>query len=266
MLCYVLTRLSVPPIKRRMSHIARIFVDSPLKAGAVIDLDEAQSRYLLKVMRLSEGALVRVFNGADGEWACTLVRQGKTARLTASRQTRPQTDGPDIKLLFAPIRRTRTELIIEKATELGVSDIQPVRTAYTQISKLRLDRFALIAAEAAEQTERLDLPRLKDLASLADVLADWDPAIPLIYCDEGGTAAAMEDHGDRLKNAPCGLLIGPEGGFSPKEQQMLRSLDFVVPITLGPRILRAETAAIAALTLWQSLFGDWREAPYLPED
>lgn len=248
-----------------MSHIARIFVDSPLTDGASIDLDEAQSRYLLKVMRLSDGALVRAFNGVDGEWACALVRHGKTARLTASRQTRPQIEGPQVTLLFAPIRRTRTELIIEKATELGVSEIQPVRTDFTQISKLRLDRFSLIATEAAEQTERLDLPLLRDLVPLARALADWDPAIPLIYCDEGGRAAAMEDYGDRLRNRPCGLLIGPEGGFSPKEQQMLRSLEFVVPITLGPRILRAETAAIAALTLWQSLFGDCREAPYLPE-
>lgn len=265
MLCYALTPLHTRPIDQAMSHVARIYVPAELRAGSPVELDHAQSLYLLKVMRLNEGALVRVFNGRTGEWACALSKSNKTAIVTPTRQTRPQYSAPALELLFAPIRRTRTELIVEKATELGVSLIQPVRTAYTQTNKLRLDRLTVIAIEAAEQTERLDLPDICDLSPLSSVLAGWDPSTPLIYCDEGGAVGSLVEQKDRLADKPCGLLIGPEGGFSPAERQMLRQLDFVMPITLGPRILRAETAVISALTLWQSLFGDWQEAPYLPE-
>ena len=248
-----------------MSHIARLYVEMDLSRAASIRLEDAQSRYLLKVMRLSEGAKVRVFNGRDGEWVCALSREGKSAVLTPQTQTRAQYTGPELMLLFAPIRRTRTEFIIEKATELGAARLQPVRTEYTQTSKLRLDRLESIAIEAAEQTERLDLPEIAEMAPLSSVLADWNRSIPLVYCDEGGSVAALSEQSAALKGKPCGLLIGPEGGFSQRERQMLRGLDFVVPITLGPRILRAETAVVAALTLWQSSFGDWQEAPYLAE-
>ncbi len=248
-----------------MSHIARIYINHPIEAGVAISLDDGQSRYLMKVMRLSDGAMVRAFNGSEGEWACTLSAQGKKAVITPDKQTREQETGPDLTLLFAPIRRTRTELIIEKATELGVKTIQPVTTEYTQFNRMRVDRMELLAIEAAEQTERLDLPAIAEPISFDKAISAWNPAIPLIYCDEAGTAAPMSEHADQLKGRACGILIGPEGGFSSKEREQLRSTDNVVPITLGPRILRAETAVVSALTLWQSLVGDWQQAPYLPE-
>ncbi len=249
-----------------MSHIARIYVDHPIEAGIAISLDDGQSRYLMKVMRLSDGAKVRAFNGSDGEWACTLSAQGKKAIITPDKQTRSQETGPDLTLLFAPIRRTRTEFIIEKATELGVKTIQPVITAYTQFNRLRVDRMELLAIEAAEQTERLDLPSIAAPAPFEKTLSTWNPSNPLIYCDEAGAAAPMSERVDQLKGRSCGILIGPEGGFSSKEREQLRLMDNVVPITLGPRILRAETAVVSALTLWQSLVGDWQKAPYLPEN
>lgn len=248
-----------------MSHIARLFVDSALECDQEIRLPEGQSKYLLRVMRLNEGAKVRVFNGADGEWLCRLKPDGKTAVLAPLQQVRPQTRGPDLTLLFAPIKKARTDFIVEKATELGVSEIRPVFTDYTQASRIRTDRMQAQVIEAAEQTERMDLPQIKDGSTLDKTLADWDPAVPLIYCDEASSAEPMANHLNQLRDRPAGLLIGPEGGFSPKERKMLRALEFVIPITLGPRILRAETAVVSALTLWQSLLGDWQKAPYLPE-
>lgn len=248
-----------------MSHIARLFVDQPLHAQQAVSLPDAQSKYLLRVMRLSEGAQVRVFNGADGEWRCRLSIDRKTALLTPEIQIREQSAGPDLTLLFAPIKKARTDFIVEKATELGVSCIQPVITDYTQSQRVRTDRMHLLAIEAAEQTERMDLPEIQDAAALMQTLASWDRDTPLIFCDEGGDAAPLAARANQLANKPAGLLIGPEGGFSPKERERLRALEFVIPITLGPRILRAETAVVSALTLWQSVVGDWQQAPYLPE-
>ena len=154
---------------------------------------------------------------------------------------------------------------MEKATELGVAQIQPVFTDYTQSSRIRTDRMRLIAIEAAEQTERMDVPEIQDGARLSHALEAWDKDAPLLYCDEAGTAAPLSVYATQLADRPGGILIGPEGGFSPNERKMLRALDYVIPITLGPRILRAETAVVSALTLWQSEVGDWQKAPYLPE-
>jgi 16S rRNA (uracil1498-N3)-methyltransferase len=248
-----------------MSHIARLFVDQPLQAGQAVPLPEAQSRYLLRVMRLTDGAEVRLFNGTDGEWRSALSADRKTAVLTPLVRIRDQVSAPQLSLLFAPIKKARTDFIVEKATELGVSDLQPVLTAYTQTQRVRTDRMRLLSIEAAEQTERMDLPEVFEAAPLPKVLAAWEPAKPLIYCDEGGEATPISEQANRLVGKPAGILIGPEGGFSPKEQEMLRALEFVIPITLGPRILRAETAVVSALTLWQSLVGDWQKAPYVPD-
>lgn len=248
-----------------MSHIARLFVDTPLQAGAAVRLPEAQSKYLLRVMRLVAGAHVRVFNGKDGEWLCDLVPEGKTAVLLPKQQLRQQEGPGALTLLFAPIKKTRTDFIVEKATELGVNEIRPIVSDYTQASRVRTDRMRLLAIEAAEQTERMDLPTIHEGEPLQRALAAWNSEVPLIYCDEASNAAPMANQLDRLRDRPAGLLVGPEGGFSPKERKMLRALDFVIPITLGPRILRAETAVVSALTLWQSLVGDWQKAPYLPE-
>ncbi|MEM9180112.1 MAG: 16S rRNA (uracil(1498)-N(3))-methyltransferase [Pseudomonadota bacterium] len=248
-----------------MSHIARLYVDAPLKEDVEIGLPEAQSRYLLRVMRLNEGAHVRVFNGADGEWDCTLSVRGKVAMLNPQKQTRQQISGPDLTLLFAPIKKARTDFIVEKATELGVRAIHPVMTEYTQTHRVRTYRLRTLAIEAAEQTERMDLPEIFEAESLAKTLSAWDPDVPLIYCDEAAEAAPLSQYREQLTGRGAAILIGPEGGFSPKERKMLRELAFVLPITLGPRILRAETAVVSALTLWQSQVGDWQKAPYLPE-
>mgnify|MGYP001796144727 FL=1 len=248
-----------------MSHIARLYVDAPLKEDVEIGLPEAQSKYLLRVMRLTDGARVRAFNGVDGEWRCALSVRGKIAIIVPQTQTRAQISGPDLTLLFAPIKKARTDFIVEKATELGVRTIRPVMTDYTQSQRVRTDRMRTLAIEAAEQTERMDLPQIREAEALPKSLSTWDPDIPLIYCDEASEAAPISQYREHLTDRGAAILIGPEGGFSPKERNLLRELAYVLPISLGPRILRAETAVVSALTLWQSQVGDWQKAPYLPE-
>ncbi|WP_323762119.1 16S rRNA (uracil(1498)-N(3))-methyltransferase [Maricaulis sp.] len=254
-----------------MSTDPRLFIDAPLSAGAAIPLAREDAHYLINVMRRGEGDAVRVFNGRDGEWTAQIAHASrKGAGLTVGEQTRPQQSVPDLWLLFAPIRRTKTELIIEKATELGVAVMAPVVTERTQSDRIKVERLQAIIKEAAEQTERLDRPELRDSEKLGALLDNWPEDRALIFCDESGDetdaawggargrgqpmASALASVGDR----PAAILIGPEGGFSPAERDRLRRLDCVIPVTLGPRILRAETAAIAALTIWQSTCGDWQ--------
>lgn len=249
-----------------MSSAPRLFIDALLAEGQSVSLDEKQAKYLLRVMRLEDGALLRVFNGRDGEWQARLIHESaKKASLVPEVCTRPQLETPDITLLFAPLKKTRTDFVVEKACELGVRRIVPVMTEFTQASRVRSDRLQAVVIEAAEQTERMDIPTVEDDISLWRALDSWDASVPLYYCDEAGAAAPMADVLAKADSARAGLLIGPEGGFSPAERDRLRALDFVIPVTLGPRILRAETAVVSALTLWQSLVGDWRDDPYLPE-
>ncbi len=247
-----------------MAHIPRLYVDDTLEKDQEIALAEGQGKYLTRVMRLASGAQVRVFNGRDGEWLCRLIVVGRKVSLEPTEQTRPQTEGVDLTLLFAPIKKARTDFIIEKASELGVSRIQPVLTDYTQTKTVRLDRLLATAIEAAEQTERMDIPGFSAALPLTRVLADWPRDIGLIYCDEAGTAQPIPEVLRESTRPVRGVLVGPEGGFSATEREMLRALDFVIPVSLGPRILRAETAVVSALTLWQSELGDWRKRPYLP--
>lgn len=247
-----------------MSHIPRLFVEADLSQGALVALPEGQSKYLTRVMRLAEGASVRAFNGRDGEWVCTLQVEGKRAGLSPQQQTRVHGSGSDLILLFAPLKKARTDYAVEKACELGVARIQPVMTEYTQTGRVRADKLHAIATEAAEQTERLDVPVIGEAMNLSAALAAWDAKDPLYYCDEGSEARPMRD-AIQTKSDAAGVLIGPEGGFSPRERAQLRALDFVIPVTLGPRILRAETAVVSALTIWQSEVGDWRMSPYVPE-
>ena len=251
-----------------MSSVSRLYVDAPLTSGQPVALDDNQSKYLMRVMRLAAGDEVRVFNGRDGEWSAKLVPESaKKASLEPVRQTRAQVEVPDLTLLFAPLKKARTDFVVEKACELGVRQIQPVMTEWTQASRVRTDRLQATVIEAAEQTERMDIPVVLDDMPLARALDAWDGRAPLYYCDEAGEGSAMADVLSKAgRGGPAGLLIGPEGGFSLAERKMLRSLDFVVPVTLGPRILRAETAVVAALTLWQSSVGDWQDNPYLPEN
>lgn len=251
-----------------MSSVSRLYVDAPLAAGDLVSLDDNQSKYLMRVMRLAEGDEVRVFNGRDGEWSATLVPQSaKKASLEPVKQTREQVEVPDLTLLFAPLKKARTDFVVEKACELGVRRIQPVMTEWTQSSRVRTDRLQATVIEAAEQTERMDIPQVLEDMPLMKAMDAWDRTVPLYYCDEAGESSAMQSVLSKAApGGPAGLLIGPEGGFSPAERKMLRGLDFVVPVTLGPRILRAETAVVAALTLWQSSVGDWQDNPYLPEN
>ena len=233
-------------------------------------LSREDSHYLINVMRREEGDPVRLFNGRDGEWQASVAKaHKKNAVLACETQNRPQAAVPDLWLMFAPVKRQKNELIVEKATELGVADIRPVITTRTQSERMRLDRFEIIAKEAAEQTERLDLPVIHEAVKLDQLLDDWDENRVIIYCDEAGDDGARPWGGDtgrasqtlgrltELRGKPAALLIGPEGGFTPEERDRLRSLNFVHAVSLGPRILRAETAVISALTLWQSVCGDW---------
>lgn len=243
-----------------MSTLPRLYVEPNLVEGQSLALPDGQAHYLARVMRLGGGDMARVFNGRDGEWAAELEIEGRRVFAIPREELRAQPgalqEGP--KLLFAPLKKTRTDFAVEKATELGVSVLQPIGTDRTQTHRVKTDRLRALATEAAEQTERMDLPQIRDKCDLHDALDAWDSGSPLIFCDEAGEARPIAEALGKLKTtAGGGVLIGPEGGFSPDERDMLRTLDFVVPVTLGPRILRAETAIVAALTIWQSVLGDW---------
>jgi 16S rRNA (uracil1498-N3)-methyltransferase len=235
----------------------RLHVPQDLSAGAELALDEGQSRYLGAVMRAKAGDELRVFNGRDGEWRAIVGQVGKRAVvLQLIDPARPQAEGPDLDLLIALVKRGPLETIVEKATELGVRRIRPVVTERTNADHTRLDRLRAIATEAAEQTGRLDVPEVLEPAKLEKLIGGWDPGRRLLFCDEAGDARPVLE--TVTEPGPWAILIGPEGGFSPREREALRSLSFAVAATLGPRILRADTAAIAALTLWQAAVGDWR--------
>jgi 16S rRNA (uracil1498-N3)-methyltransferase len=235
----------------------RLFLPHDLAPGAALALDEGQSRYLAAVMRVAVGDEVAVFNGRDGEWRATVAAVGKKAvTLTALSRTRPQATGPDLDLIIALVKRARLETIVEKATELGARRVRPVITERTNADHTRVERLQAIATEASEQTGRLDVPAVAEPVKLEKLLAAWDPGRRLLFCDEAGDAPPVLRAG--LAEGPWAILIGPEGGFSPRERDLLRALPYAVPASLGPRILRADTAAISALTLWQAVAGDWR--------
>ena len=238
----------------------RLFVPQDLAAGYGVILTLDQSRYLTSVMRQAIGAQVLLFNGRDGEWRATLTETGKRGSLLkVDDQARPMALGPDLDLVIALVKRGRVETIVEKAAELGVRRVRLTITRRTNVDFVKLGRLDAIAMEAAEQTGRMDVPTVEDPEKLADILDGWDPARRLVFCDEGGDALpAFQALAGSA--APAAILIGPEGGFSPEERERLRSLPFVTPVSLGPRILRADTAAISALTLWQAAAGDWRES------
>jgi len=293
----------------------RLLIDLPLAAGAEIALDEAQARHVGTVLRLDVGDALRPFNGRDGEWRARVSAKSKRGMsMVVEALLREARATPDLDLLFAPVKRHATDLIVEKATELGVRRLRPVITQRTIAETVRVDRLEAIAREAAEQTGRFDAPEILAPVSLARALDGWDASRPLIYADESGdedgaawggergrappigealsstfslaekVAAKRPDEGRSDMQAPArlnaphpptpspqgrggalALLIGPEGGFTPDERRMLRAAPFVVPVSLGPRILRAETAVIAALSVIQSVWGDWRGAQMLAD-
>ena len=235
----------------------RLFVPDPLKQDLAVALATDQTHYLRSVMRREVGDEVLLFNGRDGEWRSELLEAGKRACIVAPReQMRPQGFGPDLDLVVALVKRGRLETIVEKAAELGARRVRLAITERTNAERTNVSRLAAIAIEAAEQTGRLDVPEIAAPEKLDKLIADWPAGRPLMFCDEAGDAApALEALAGRTRG-PWSVLIGPEGGFSPRERALVRGLAGAVPVSLGPRILRADTAAIAALTLWQATLGD----------
>ena len=236
----------------------RLYVEHPLGEGQGVPLDRAQAHYLFGVMRLGAGSAVALFNGTDGEWQAEVVEAGKRRGMLACReQSAAQSNPPDLWLIFAPIKKARTDFIVEKAAEMGASAICPVQTEFTNSERIRQDRLQAHAVEASEQCGGVFVPEVKDLQKLDQMLSQWPAGRHLMFCDEalaGGSSALPSG----LAGDPWAILIGPEGGFSEAERTRLSALEFAHPVALGPRVLRADTAAVAAMTLWQTQLGDWR--------
>jgi 16S rRNA (uracil1498-N3)-methyltransferase len=241
------------------SKLARLFVKSALHAGAEIALEPDQAHYLANVLRMKPAEQVLLFNGTHGEWCARLAAVGKKkVQLTAEHQTRPQEDGPDLHYLFAPIKRARLDYMAQKATEMGVSVLQPVITRRTVAERVKTERLVANAIEAAEQCGILRVPQVKEPEKLGDLLKDWDKDRRLIFADEAALTASPLDALAAQGPGPLAVLIGPEGGFEPEERTALLRQPFVVPISLGPRVMRADTAAVACLALVNAVLGDWR--------
>lgn len=251
----------------------RLFVQAELSEDARVPVAADQAHYLVNVMRLQPGAEVELFNGRDGAWRARLAESSKRgATLAIEAKAREQVSTPDLDLVVALVKRARLETIVEKAAELGCRRVRLVITRRTNAERANVERLQAIAVEAAEQCERLDVPEVLAPEKLERVLDAWEAERRLMYCDEGAAGSpdfpssgvAAKPALQALAGEPRGawaVLIGPEGGFDPEEQARLRGLPFVTPVGLGPRILRADTAAISALTLWQSALGDWAETP-----
>lgn len=247
----------------------RLYVDQPLAPGQAVALSGDQAHYLFAVMRLAPGAAVLLFNGRDGEWRAVVEQAGKRGgTLICEAQTAALRAPPDLWLMFAPIKKARTDFIVEKAVEMGAARILPVQTRHTNSERIRQDRLQAHATEAAEQCGATFVPEVADLQSLDRLLSGWSGDRRILWADES-QAGARETLSDLKAPGQGGgqgpgawaILIGPEGGFSEDERRRLRGMDQVVPVALGPRILRADTAAVAALTLWQSVLGDWQGDP-----
>lgn len=235
------------------NSLARLYISEPIRADSTLTLTRSQSHYLINVMRMTSGDQFLVFNGIDGEWKVFITDANKRCTtVSVTEQTSPQTNELDIWLLFAPIKKDRTDFIIEKATELGVSKIMPVITEHTQISRVNIERLQATAIEATEQSRRLTVPEFEAAQQLQNALNNWPSSRRLIYLDETGNGQALarvlQDKTDDLA-----FVIGPEGGFSPSELDAMDKLTFSVGADLGPRILRAETAVVAALAIRQAV-------------
>jgi 16S rRNA (uracil1498-N3)-methyltransferase len=246
---------------RTHKSLPRLFVDAGLSAGATVELGKDQSNHLVNVLRLGEGDAAILFNGRHGAWMSRLMRTGKKgATLEVSVQTAHQTPPSDLWFGFAPLKAGRLDYLVQKATEMGAGTIQPVITKFTQ-ARTRPEKLAAYALEAAEQCEVLSVPTIAAEIALTPLVDGWRTTHGLrrlLFADEAAASASPVDQIGWLRGLPVGLLIGPEGGFSDEERELVLAQEFVVPISLGPRILRADTAAVAALTLVQAIIGDWR--------
>ncbi|MER9103714.1 16S rRNA (uracil(1498)-N(3))-methyltransferase [Mesorhizobium sp. M0848] len=236
----------------------RLFVPDDLAPGIEFDAGQQQSHYLLHVLRLGEGAEILVFNGRDGEWSAAIAAKTKrSVRLKVSALQRPQPPLPDLIYCFAPLKQGRLDYLVQKAVEMGAGVLQPVITQHTQVAKPSIDRLRANVVEAAEQCGILAVPQVHEAEKFDRLLIGWDTGRRLIFCDEDASTnnplAALQ----AVKEKKLGLLVGPEGGFTDDERKMLRALPFVTAIPLGPRILRADTAAVAALAVMQATVGDW---------
>jgi len=239
----------------------RLFVDASLGRGETVPLDRGQANYLLNVLRLKPGGSVLVFNGRDGEWRATVAAEGRRdARLCLEEPTRPQTARPDLHLLFAPLKHARLDYMVQKAVEMGAGLLQPVITRRTQAARVNEERMRANAVEAAEQCGILAVPEICPPADLGRAVAGLEPDRLLVFCDENAPSAGPVDALAPYRNRPAKLAVavGPEGGFTDEERALVAAHETTVRVSLGPRILRADTAAVAALALVQATLGDWR--------
>lgn len=247
---------------RTHKSLPRLYLDTPLAAGISIALGREHTNYLLTVLRMKAGESVVVFNGRDGAWLTRIADDHrKGAVLEAVVQSEHQTERSDLWFGFAPLKTGRLDYLVQKATEMGAGLIQPVITQYTQVSRLKADKLQANVIEAAEQCEVLSVPAIGPEIGLEPLIADWrhtQGLRRLIFCDESAPSHSPARPLGDLAGLPVGILVGPEGGFSDAERNLLLGQDFVVPISLGPRILRADTAAVAALAVVQATIGDWR--------
>jgi len=234
----------------------RLYVEHPLGAGQSVPLDRGQAHYLFGVMRQAVGAQVLLFNGQSGEWRATVAEAGKRGgTLICEQETKPHQMPPDLWLCFAPIKKARTDFIVEKATEMGAARIVPMQTEFTNSGRIQRDRLQAHAVEAAEQCGGTYVPQVAEMVRFDRVMSDWDATRKIMFCDEAlATAGPSPLLG---QEGPWAIFIGPEGGFSEGERSRLRGLDYAASVSLGPRILRADTAAVAAMTIWQQTLGDW---------
>jgi len=239
-------------------RMQRLYLTDDLAPGAVIEAGHEHSHYLLNVLRAGDGAEVLVFNGRDGEWRGVVeVKSRKAVRLKLAEQTRPQPPPSDLVYCFAPLKQGRLDYLVQKAVEMGAGKLVPVITHHTQVARPGIDRLRANAIEAAEQCGILAVPEIAEAEKLDRLLAGWDTDRRLIFCDEDAATNNPVPALQAIAETRLGLLIGPEGGFSEAERRQLRALPFVTAIPLGPRILRADTAAVAALALVQAIAGDW---------
>jgi 16S rRNA (uracil1498-N3)-methyltransferase len=240
----------------------RLFVEHALSPGQALRCTADQANYLKNVLRMRDGDTVLVFNGRDGEWRSSLIEAGKRGvTLRVDDQTRPQSFGPDIDYLFAPLKRARLDYMMQKATELGVRRLRPVLTRHTIAERVNTDRMRANAIEASEQCGILHVPDVVAPVKLSAALDAWDTTRPLIFCDETAASADPITALRALPPGPVAVLIGPEGGFAADERERLLAQPFVTALALGPRIMRADTAAVAALALVNAVLGDWRTPP-----
>ena len=241
-----------------MAKNFRIYTKEELVIGKTITLNEEQTHYLKNVVKYSINDELICFDNQNGEFNCIIKEiNKKNILIEVISQNKPLTPCPDVWLLFAPLKKDNTDFVIEKATELGVKKIIPVNTRYTNSSNIKIERFIAQSIEASEQCRRTDLPEITPLTNLSDILNNWDSSRTLFFMDETLNSKPFIEVLKNTKSPKSAILIGPEGGFSKEELSNLRNLNFAVGATLGPRILRAETAVCASLSCWQSILGDW---------